>query len=249
MLDVVGYRRLGHNEQDNPALTQPALYQAIAAHPSVLERYSRKLTGEGTLTTAEVASVVALVDSALEQGLADSANHEATKQDWLAKSWQGSALNVLGDLTAHDEEDGINGCNGIGVNEGVGGASAALEDAAAAVVAAAGDESWHSPYGDSSETDMDFGDIEPAPVALNPETGVQAAVLLEVCGWGSGRGYQVWCCDGARPVVACFCCGYSCGPHVLLMSPLFFPHPLSCVLVISLDSAPSLLCTRRWVTG
>ena len=39
VIDLIGYRRLGHSEHDTPAVTQPALHAAIAAHPTVTEQY------------------------------------------------------------------------------------------------------------------------------------------------------------------------------------------------------------------
>ncbi|MEY4446930.1 MAG: Multifunctional 2-oxoglutarate metabolism enzyme [Verrucomicrobiota bacterium] len=44
VLDIVCYRRYGHNETDEPAFTQPVLYKEIAAHPSVAELYASRLT-------------------------------------------------------------------------------------------------------------------------------------------------------------------------------------------------------------
>lgn len=43
VIDLVGYRRLGHSEHDKPAVTHPALQAAIAAHPSVTQRYHAKI--------------------------------------------------------------------------------------------------------------------------------------------------------------------------------------------------------------
>src|SRR5436190_6897254 len=43
VVDVVCYRRWGHNETDEPAYTQPLLYRKIQGHPSVRERYGRLL--------------------------------------------------------------------------------------------------------------------------------------------------------------------------------------------------------------
>ena len=49
-IDLLGYRKYGHNEGDEPKFTQPQLYKAIAAHPSPRETYLAKLLQDGTVT-------------------------------------------------------------------------------------------------------------------------------------------------------------------------------------------------------
>jgi 2-oxoglutarate dehydrogenase E1 component len=55
VIDVIGYRRFGHNETDEPAYTQPTMAAKIKSHPPVSEIYAEKLTGEGTISTEDVA--------------------------------------------------------------------------------------------------------------------------------------------------------------------------------------------------
>lgn len=57
VLDIVGYRRNGHNEMDEPMLTQPLMYKRIQAHPNVLTVYSDKLLKEGLIDEAFVTQV------------------------------------------------------------------------------------------------------------------------------------------------------------------------------------------------
>jgi multifunctional 2-oxoglutarate metabolism enzyme len=54
VIDVIGYRRYGHNETDEPAYTQPAIAAKIKAHPPVSEIYAGKLIEEGTIDREEV---------------------------------------------------------------------------------------------------------------------------------------------------------------------------------------------------
>jgi 2-oxoglutarate dehydrogenase E1 component len=54
VIDVIGYRRYGHNETDEPAYTQPAVAAKIKAHPPVSEIYAGKLIEEGTIERADV---------------------------------------------------------------------------------------------------------------------------------------------------------------------------------------------------
>jgi 2-oxoglutarate dehydrogenase E1 component len=49
VIDLIGYRRHGHNEGDEPGFTQPLMYQKIAAHPTVREVWAHTLAGRGTV--------------------------------------------------------------------------------------------------------------------------------------------------------------------------------------------------------
>ncbi|MHB8657053.1 MAG: multifunctional oxoglutarate decarboxylase/oxoglutarate dehydrogenase thiamine pyrophosphate-binding subunit/dihydrolipoyllysine-residue succinyltransferase subunit [Solirubrobacteraceae bacterium] len=50
LIDLIGYRRFGHNEADEPAYTQPEMYQVIKKHPPVRELYARQLIEQGVVT-------------------------------------------------------------------------------------------------------------------------------------------------------------------------------------------------------
>ena len=47
LINLIGYRRLGHNELDEPAYTQPVMSRTIKAHPPVSKLYAQKLVDEG----------------------------------------------------------------------------------------------------------------------------------------------------------------------------------------------------------
>ena len=49
LIDLVGYRRYGHNEGDEPAFTQPQIYQIVTGHPTVREQFARQLVEKGEL--------------------------------------------------------------------------------------------------------------------------------------------------------------------------------------------------------
>ncbi|MEP6834427.1 MAG: 2-oxoglutarate dehydrogenase E1 component [Gemmatimonas sp.] len=53
LIDLVGYRRHGHNETDEPTFTQPRLYAQIKAHPTVPQAWAKRLVAEGVMTAAE----------------------------------------------------------------------------------------------------------------------------------------------------------------------------------------------------
>ncbi len=53
LIDLIGYRRFGHNEADEPAYTQPEMYQVIKKHPSVRELFVRQLIEAGVVSEQE----------------------------------------------------------------------------------------------------------------------------------------------------------------------------------------------------
>ncbi len=53
VLDLIGFRRLGHNEADEPSYTQPLMYARVKAHPGVRTIYAKRLIKEGVLTEEE----------------------------------------------------------------------------------------------------------------------------------------------------------------------------------------------------
>jgi multifunctional 2-oxoglutarate metabolism enzyme len=57
VIDVIGYRRFGHNETDEPAYTQPQIAAKIKAHPPVSEIYAKQLVEEGVVEEADVARI------------------------------------------------------------------------------------------------------------------------------------------------------------------------------------------------
>jgi 2-oxoglutarate dehydrogenase E1 component len=67
VVDLVGYRRFGHNEQDEPAYTQPLMAQRIAAHPTVREQFAAHLVEEGVITPDEADSFQQRVETMLRE--------------------------------------------------------------------------------------------------------------------------------------------------------------------------------------
>jgi len=92
VIDMFCYRRFGHNEGDDPTMTQPLMYKAIKDHPSTREIYSRRLVAEGVATDAEVAEWVAEFDAFLDAEFEAGKSYHADKADWLDGKWSGLAL-------------------------------------------------------------------------------------------------------------------------------------------------------------
>src|SRR5580765_5027773 len=59
VVDLVGYRRFGHNEQDEAAYTQPVMVQQIQQHPPVRELYAQRLVAAGVLTQEDADELLA----------------------------------------------------------------------------------------------------------------------------------------------------------------------------------------------
>jgi len=68
VIDLVCYRRHGHNEGDEPAATQPLMYQVIRKKPTVRQLYADKLAAEGVLPAAEAAAMMEQYRSGLDEG-------------------------------------------------------------------------------------------------------------------------------------------------------------------------------------
>ncbi|MCX6223725.1 MAG: thiamine pyrophosphate-dependent enzyme, partial [Bacteroidia bacterium] len=57
-IDILGYRKFGHNEGDEPRFTQPLLYKAIENHPDIRQIYGDKLVSEGIITHEQVDTII-----------------------------------------------------------------------------------------------------------------------------------------------------------------------------------------------
>jgi len=99
VLDIICYRKLGHNEQDTPALTQPLMYKKIAQHPGTRKLYADKLAAQGTIALDAGDKMVAAFRDAMDAGkhtvdpvISNFKNKYAV--DWLPflnKKWTDSA--------------------------------------------------------------------------------------------------------------------------------------------------------------
>jgi 2-oxoglutarate dehydrogenase E1 component len=67
LIDLIGYRRFGHNEQDEPAYTQPQLSEKIKNHPTVRELFANKLINQGILTADQSKTMVDEVTDRLQE--------------------------------------------------------------------------------------------------------------------------------------------------------------------------------------
>jgi len=89
IIDMICYRRNGHNELDQPAFTQPLLYKEISKHPTTLQVYEKRLLDEGTLTKEECDEIKQFTLESYEQDLEASKTYKKSKTDWLSSKWDG----------------------------------------------------------------------------------------------------------------------------------------------------------------
>ncbi|EGZ44901.1 2-oxoglutarate dehydrogenase E1 component [Neisseria wadsworthii] len=68
VIDLVCYRKLGHNEGDDPTLTQPMMYKKVSQHPGTRALYADKLINEGVVTKEEAESYIQTYRDALDKG-------------------------------------------------------------------------------------------------------------------------------------------------------------------------------------
>jgi 2-oxoglutarate dehydrogenase E1 component len=97
VIDMFCYRRHGHNEGDEPSFTQPLMYKKIAAHPTTLEIYAKKLTAESVVTAGEVDKMKADWRARLDAELEASQSYRANKADWLDGRWAGFKVAEISD--------------------------------------------------------------------------------------------------------------------------------------------------------
>jgi 2-oxoglutarate dehydrogenase E1 component len=79
VIDMICYRKHGHNETDEPAFTQPLLYKKIAAHPPISTVLTKKLVAEGTITEAKADAIKAEYSEVLEKNLELAKASESAK--------------------------------------------------------------------------------------------------------------------------------------------------------------------------
>jgi 2-oxoglutarate dehydrogenase E1 component len=104
IVDLICYRKYGHNEGDEPAFTQPLMYKSIKTHSSPRELYSAKLKSEGLLPDAELDEQIAKV---IEKLSAAQSKMRAEKTKPLSSAFEG----VWKGLRVADSQDVLTHCS------------------------------------------------------------------------------------------------------------------------------------------
>jgi len=89
-IDLLGYRKYGHNEGDEPRFTQPKLYKAIAKHQNPRDIYAARLLAEGVISEGFVKELETEYKASLEEELEDSRKEKKTViTPFMEEAWKG----------------------------------------------------------------------------------------------------------------------------------------------------------------
>jgi len=91
VVDMVCYRRFGHNEGDEPKFTQPLMYKAIEKQPTARTIYAKRLVEEGLYTQEEADLMMSKFMHMMEVDFESSSSFRPNKADWLEGQWKGLA--------------------------------------------------------------------------------------------------------------------------------------------------------------
>ena len=97
VIDIVCYRRYGHNEGDEPMFTQPLMYKKIAGLPRPREVYANKLIAEGTIDQAFADAAQKKFRDFMEGEFKTGKDYKPNKADWLEGEWAGIARGERGE--------------------------------------------------------------------------------------------------------------------------------------------------------
>ena len=86
VIDIICYRRFGHNEGDEPSFTQPLMYKKIKSHPTTLNIYGKKLIKEGCITEKEFLDYNDNFKKLLEEQFKNAKNYKP-KLNWFEGTW------------------------------------------------------------------------------------------------------------------------------------------------------------------
>ena len=98
-IDLLGYRKYGHNEGDEPRFTQPKLYKAIGKHKNPRDIYAEKLMTQGVISQQELAQMEAVYKQSLEEKLDEARQASNTViTPFMQDEWAGFQLAKVADM-------------------------------------------------------------------------------------------------------------------------------------------------------
>lgn len=106
VLDLVCYRRHGHNEGDEPKFTQPLMYDRIGSHPTARSVYAEKLVAEGVLSQEQADLQMSKFLHEMEVDFESAASYRPNKADWFEGAWKGLD-HLAGEEEYQEHETGV----------------------------------------------------------------------------------------------------------------------------------------------
>ncbi|PZP57212.1 MAG: 2-oxoglutarate dehydrogenase E1 component [Micavibrio aeruginosavorus] len=94
IIDLMCYRKNGHNEGDEPMFTQPVMYKAIKEQVSTRNQYAAKLAAEGVMSADDSKAMVDAFHKKMEEAFAATSSYKVNKADWLEGAWSGLTTHV-----------------------------------------------------------------------------------------------------------------------------------------------------------
>lgn len=99
-MDLIGYRKMGHNELDQPSFTQPLMYKQVAKMTPVARLYEAELIENGHLSPEEIQEMKDTAIGLLEEAYAKSKTLTYRAEDWVTQEWA--------EIMEHDIADAAN---------------------------------------------------------------------------------------------------------------------------------------------
>jgi 2-oxoglutarate dehydrogenase E1 component len=107
VIDIICYRKYGHNEGDDPDFTRPLMYEAISKHKTPGTLHEDKLTAEKVLSSDEVSKSCSEFRAKLDKSLAESVAYTPIKADWFGGVWLKLRRVKLNDLSEYYSDSGV----------------------------------------------------------------------------------------------------------------------------------------------
>lgn len=105
VIDLICYRKHGHNETDQPSFTQPLMYKIINSQKPQIDVYVEKLLKEGTFTKEDIDEHKQWVWGMLEESFSKSKDYQSTSKEWTTSAWNGfkSPKELATEVLPHNE--------------------------------------------------------------------------------------------------------------------------------------------------
>ncbi|MGN7678976.1 MAG: 2-oxoglutarate dehydrogenase E1 component [Anaplasma sp.] len=107
VIDIVCYRRYGHNEGDEPSFTQPLMYKCISTRKTVANLYAEKLIAEGVITEAEFNKLRDGFRKQLDEAFTESSRYEPAEADWFKGAWKDLRYHAPGQFSDYISKTGV----------------------------------------------------------------------------------------------------------------------------------------------